>query len=99
MTRPRRLTPAEPDKDGFVKIDEMVFCLKKPETGAFQYKEAYFADSRILNLKFMYYSIPFAYKLLPIGLRNVESIKDAKKSELIQGILNQLTFGSAAGGA
>lgn len=88
---------AAPDADGFVKIDEVVFCLKKPETGAFQFKEAFFADSRILSLKFTYYSVPFKYKLLPLGLEaDLNSLTEARKSELVLKILHQLTFGSSA---
>jgi hypothetical protein len=56
--------------------------------------ETCFYSSRILSLKFLYYSIPFKYKLLPIGLPDRDKLDGLKKSEIILKILDKLTFGS-----
>lgn len=75
-------------------IDETIFSLKKPENGAYQYVESCFYSSRILSLKFLYNSIPFKYRLSPLGLPDAEKLKSLRRSELILKILDKLTFGS-----
>ena len=80
----------ERDEEGFVKIDEMILSLKKPECCSNQFLKVDFMNSRLMTLSLHYQSIPLVYSFsLPSTIKPKKVNK--KESENFEEIIKNLT--------